>query len=310
MRRTLPLLVVLCASLPAQHAAEPVAALAAAPAYDDEIVGDAPSPVFRDYRRLVAAATPAGLRALAAHDSAIVRCYAVRGLVELGATKELPAVLREHALDTARVEVRTGCERYATNAGDLMFDLARPKLAGEELLDIAEHLVRGASPLYARQWALRNVRFRDGMLHAIRALAKGGDAAALIALARFRVASDVPLLAERLHGDAAIFDDNCVFLAAEVSRDARLLPALAALAAAAQERLRRDNAYRLRFWLLAIAAQRSPEAAELLKSVAGEPVPDAKKRADLQQAALEALEAHPAAAFAELHEHLRRELGR
>jgi hypothetical protein len=293
------------AAAAAQTVDELVARLAQAGSYDDAMVGDdgARTSTYADYASLAAIATAERLQKLAEHDSPVVRCYAVRALAERGETRTLPAILRAHSADVTKVAHRSGCEVLDTTAGELMFDIARSRLTAEELLDLAEHYVRTSSPLHAREWCLRTLRFRDGMLHAIRKLAADGDAPALVALVRYGVPTDVPLLLESLKRPDP-FDDNCHFLAAEVSRDPRLLPALAAIAPAARRRLQNDNAWRLHFWLEAITAQGSDDAAKVLAGFVDECGVTGDRRQQLLETVRSAIEAHPAPAFAELLQRL------
>jgi hypothetical protein len=295
----------LAAPAAAQTVDELVARLAQAASYDDAMVGDdgGRTSTYTDYASLAAIATTERLQKLAEHDSPVVRCYAVRALAERGDTKTLPAILRAHSTDVTKVVHHSGCEVLNTTAGELMFDIARSRLDGEAMLDLAEHYVRTGSPLYAREWCLRTLRFRDGMLHQIRKLATDGDAPALVALVRYGIPTDVPLLLEALKRPEP-FDDNCHFLAAEQSRDPRLLPALAAIAPAARRRLKADTAWRLHFWLEAIAAQGSEEAAKVLTDLVADPGVTGDRRTDLLETVRTAIEAHPAPAFDELRQRL------
>lgn len=284
-----------------------VARLAVAGTFEDAFVSDEPSRVYPLYVRLAALASTERLVALCGHPAPVLRCYATRALVENDAAAALPTVVRAHLADTTPVEVHSGCERLSQAAGDLIFELARQKLTQADLLDLGEDLVRSGSKLYARQWALRELRFRDGMLHEIRALAQNGDAPALIALARYGIDKDAAVLIEHL-GRPEPFDDNCAFLAAEILRVPSLLPALVALEGAARARLQRDNASRLRFWLRAIAAQRSVAAAEFLaRFLASEPTAVPFKRRELRTSLREAIAAHEDPVFGTLSTALGRE---
>lgn len=297
MRRRLILALSLAAGPVAQDLDPPtleqvVARLAAAGRYEEEFVSEEPSRLYPLGVRLAAMSSTAQLVALCEHTSPVLRCYAAWALVQNDAAAELPGVVRAHFDDTTPVEVHSGCIRHMQAAGDLIFELARPKLAKDTLLDVAEELVRRGSKLYAREWALRELRFRDGMLHEIRALARKGDAPAAIALARYGIDKDAAILIEQLRRPEP-FDDNCAFLAAEVLRVPSLLPALVQIERAARARLQRDNASRLRFWLRAIAAQRSPAAAEfLVRFLASEPTEDPFRQRGLRTALREAIAAH------------------
>lgn len=280
---------------PPARLAELLQQLARAETLDDEAVGDGGerSETFRCYERLRALATADELRQWTRHESPVVRGYAVRGLLDKGVPIDAMAIAREHLHDEAQVTTWRGCVRARQAIGDVVLDLLCPRLTPEQALDLAEALVREKSPLAAREHALRTVRFRDGMLHDLRRLAATGDAAAGVALARFRLAPDVAILRDLLRpvGPSA-FDENAQFLAAAIHGDPALLPALRALLPAARRRLETDNANRLRFWLDAIASQRSEDAAKLLLDVLAEVPPTAHRRKDLAKTLLEVLDAH------------------
>ncbi|MFO1078671.1 MAG: hypothetical protein U1E73_13185 [Planctomycetota bacterium] len=279
-------LALLVAAVRTQEVAELVAKLAAAATLDEAMVGEdgARTDTYRIYEQLRGRARVAELRALLVHDSRIVRGYAARALAEIGADVDWRALVTAHLADTTTVRTRGGCSVQDEPFGDWLFALGeqRQLLAGEALLDVAEQLVREKSPLYARERCLRQLRFRDGMLHEIRALARAGDGPALIALARFGLAGDVPLVVERLHAERP-FADNCAFLAAALLRDARILDALAELEPRAREHIAADIPERLRFWLAAIVAQDSAGAAALLLRVARWPLADAAKQKGLRE---------------------------
>jgi len=291
--RILAVLTVAIAALPAQSVDDLADRLAAAGTYDDETISDEPSPVFVDYLRLRTTASSSQLVRLADHESPVVRCYAVRALIDTEATEHLPAILAQHSRDTAKVQVRSGCTRYEQEVGDVMFDAARDRLTDEQLRDLGEHYVRTDSPLYAREWCLRSLGWREGMHAALRRMAAAGDSPALVALARFGDPVDVAVLADALRR-LSTFDENCQFLAAEVSRDPRLLPALTDLAPVARLRLQRDVPQRLRFWLRAIAAQASTDAAAfLIHFVDAKPIDDPRRAEQLCAVVHEAAAAHP-----------------
>jgi hypothetical protein len=261
-----------------------VLVLAKAETLDGPAVGDdgARSATWRTYELLRARATREQLRALTDHAAPVVRCYAVRALLETEAKVVWLALLRSHMRDTGEVMQFEGCTQARCMAGDVMVEFVRDRkvLTGEQVLDLAETLVQTKSPLYAREWSLRNLRFRDGMLHGIRELARAGDPPAAIALARYGIDKDVEVLIEHLQRPDP-FPENCRYLAAEISRDPRLLPALRALVPAATQRLANDNACRLRFWLQAIAAQPGDDATLLLVEFLRSAPATAYKRRDL-----------------------------
>jgi hypothetical protein len=283
--RVLPALVLCLPALTQEPTVDDlVLMLAKAETLDGPAIGDdgARSATWRTYELLRARAAKEQLRALTDHAAPVVRCYAVRALLETEAKVDWLALLRAHVRDTGEVMQFEGCTQARCMAGDVMIEFVRDRkaLTGEQVLDLAETLVRKKSPLYARAWSLRNLRFRDGMLHDIRELAKAGDPPAAIALARYGIDKDVEVLIEHLQRPEP-FPDNCRYLAAEISRDPRLLPALRALVPAATERLANDNAYRLRFWLQAIAVQPSDEAIALLVEFLRNAPGTACKRRDL-----------------------------
>src|SRR5262245_1665629 len=264
LRLLLPALLSL--SLAAQSFDELTATLAQAATLDSSMVGDdgAKTATWYAFQQWLSIATESQLRAATDHASPIVRCYAVRGLLAKEADVDWVALMTQHLSDQAEVTARSGCDTTKEFAGDVIFEDLRPHLTEPQLLDLAESMLGKHSPLYARQWALRNLHFRDAMLHDVRRLAERGDAAAAIALARYRLPTDVPLLVERLQRDDP-FDDNTQFLAAEAHGDPRLLAPLLAIESKARALLSQEYAARLRFWLAAIAAQRSAEAAQFLQ---------------------------------------------
>ncbi len=252
-------------SAASQSTAELTTQLAKAETVDAAMVGDdgSKSDTYRIYERWRDRATVAELQGFTRHQSPVVRCYAVRALVELEAGVDWPAILQGFLRDTAQVRTFSGCCLADEKVGDVVFDDVRPRLSDEQVLDFAEALIRGKSPLYAREWALRNLRLRDGMLHVVRDLARAGDAPAGIALARYHLPVDVPVLIDLLRADEP-FDENAQFLAAAEHADPQLLTPLLELEAAATRRLQHDNPSRLRFWLQAIAVQKSESAGAFL----------------------------------------------
>ncbi|MBK8095525.1 MAG: hypothetical protein IPK26_00345 [Planctomycetes bacterium] len=277
--------------------AELVDSLAAARTLDGPAIGDdgSRSDTWKTYERLRGAATEVELHALLEHSSPIVRCYALRALLENETKADWPAVLRAHSRDTAEVMQFEGCGKMRLAVGDVMVDFVRDHKAmtDAQWLELAAVLIRDKSPLYAREWSLRNLTFGDDMLHEIRTLAKAGEPSAAIALARYRIDKDVPILIEHLRRPEP-FDQNCSFLAAEISGSQELLPALRAIVPAATHRLANDNAYRLRFWLQALAAQKSEAAVATLLTFLREAPTTDYKRTDLQKTYRELIDALPA----------------
>ncbi|MBL9079190.1 MAG: hypothetical protein JNL08_16930 [Planctomycetes bacterium] len=252
-------------AVPGQSVAERTAALARAATVDEAMVGDdgERTETYRTYERWRDRAATADLLAALQHAAPTVRAYAARALVEREERVDWTAALRPFLRDTAVVTTRSGCCCREEAVGDVVFTTVRPRLTDDQLQDFAEAAIRGRSPLYAREWALRHLRLRDGMLHEVRALARSGEAVAAIALARYRLPGDAPILVALLRQPRP-FDDSVGFLAAAEHRDPSLLPALVDLADAARRRLESDNPSRLRFWLQAIAAQRSEPAGAFL----------------------------------------------
>lgn len=297
------------ATVGAQSLDELTAELAKAETIDDEAVGDGgeKSATRRLYERWRDAARTEQLRRFTQDASPAVRAYAAKALREIEAPVDWPVVVRERLLDTAEVVTFEGCCKARQFVGDVVFTLARPQLSPDELLDAAEDLVVRKSPLFAREWALRNLTFRDRMLHRLRELATNGDAPATIALARHRLPVDVPILAKALQAKEP-FDDNCAFLAAEVHPDAALMAPLVAIEGKARARIESDNPSRLRFWFAAIAAQRSADAgAFLVRFLRDTPRTDGFREQDLLDTMQDVVVPHPGlAAFDALRAELKR----
>jgi len=244
-----------------------VDALAKAESLDDEAIGIAgtKSETWKTYELLRDRATKDELLKLLEYRNTIVRGYAFRALADRKEAVDWPALLKARALDAAKVIAFEGCIRNETMLGDVVVQWAqnRKLLTDEQWLDFGEGLVAAKSPLYAREQLLRTLRFRDGMQAQIRALAKGGDGAAHVALARYLAVKDLPLLAAWLARDN-VFDDTTAFLAAQAFPDSSLLPALVGLEGKARATAAEGLVPRLREWLAAIVAQRSPAAAQFL----------------------------------------------
>lgn len=277
--------------------AELVDTLAAAETLDGPAIGDdgIRSDTWKTYERLRSQASAAELTALLEHASPIVRCYALRALLENETKTDWPTILRAHSRDTAEVMQFEGCGKMRWAAGDVMVGFVRDHKAmtDAQWREFGAVLIREKSPLSTREWALRSLTFGDDLLHEIRALAKAGDPPAAIALARYRIAKDQPILIEHLQRPEP-FDQNCSFLAAELSGSKDLLPALQAIVPAATHRLANDNAYRLRFWLQALAAQKSDAAVATLVAFLRDAPGTDHKRKDLQKTYCELVEALPA----------------
>ena len=271
------------AALPAQGFAELTAKLARAETCDDAMVGydGARSETFRTYERWRALATVAELRSATSHANPVVRCYAVRALVETEAAFDPVALIKARLQDAAKVTTFSGCCLAEQKVGDVVFGMLRPKLSDEALLDVAEALVENDSPLDARATLLRTLRLRDGMLHRVRALAEDGDAPALIALARYRLPVDLPLVTKALpRSDPFAHHDR--WRAAAAYPDPSLLPLLLRYEGAARDWLAGHNAFALRSWLGAIAAQRSAGAAAFLTRFFDENVDGGRSPYDAQ----------------------------
>ena len=295
----------LTASAAAQSVAELTQQLATAEAYEGEWVGERRSDTYDLYLKLTATASADQLVTLTAHDAPIVRCYAVRALVAGGHVSQLPGIVTDHLDDLDALRIRNRDAAYESSAGDLIFELARPRLAARELMRLAERMVREDCQLAARNWALHNLRFDRDMHEVIRKLAVAGDRAATVALARYRNADDVEVLVEQLRQPRP-FDQGSLFLAAEISRDRRLMSELEKLEAAALKRLGRDSPGSLLLWLRAITAQRSGRALDFLTHlVLSRPTSDPDKLDEFRATILEAIEEHPDPLFAELAAELR-----
>jgi hypothetical protein len=189
------------------------------------------------------------------------------------------------------LEEADGCVGLDRQVGDVIFFAARTNLDKDLLVEVAEHMVRSDCPPIAHKWVLRNVTFGDSMLPDLRRLAKAGDEAACVALARFHLDADVAPLIQHLQRPEP-FDDTAKFLAAAISKDARLLPHLRALMPEARD-LREDD---LQPWLEAIAAQESRAAATLLQDVLDQANPK-DERARIASVLAEVLKTHSATVF-------------
>jgi len=255
------------ATVSAQTVEQLVTTLAKAESLDDEAIGIAgtKSQTYQTYEALRERATREELLQLAEHTSAIVRGYAVRALADRKEAVDWPKLLQARAKDTTKVATFEGCIRSERPLGDVVFEWARHRelLTNEQWLDIGEHLLTTNSPLYAREWALRTLQFRDGMLDKVRACARSGDGPAHVALARYRQAKDLTLLVAWLGRDG-VFDDNTAFLAAQAFPDPSLLTVLVGLEQKARTKISEGLVPRLREWLAAITLQRSPAAAQFL----------------------------------------------
>jgi len=255
----------LAASLPAQSLEELTARLATAATLDGPMVGEdgAKSDTWRTYERWRDLATIDELRRFTRHASPMVRGYAVRALVAADAAVDFATVAADHLLDDAKVTTFDGCCQAEEMIGDVIVDFVRPKLSTEQVLDLGEALLAKKSPLFACEQALRTLRFRDAMLHTVRALVDGGSATAAIALARYRLQPDAARIASLLRTDRP-FADNAWFEAAAIHGDPSLLEPLVAIEGKARRHVESDNFHRLFSWLRAIAAQQSAEAAAFL----------------------------------------------
>lgn len=288
---------------------ELTATLAQATTFDEAMVGDdgAKSDTYRTFERWRDRASTEQLVAFTQNASPIVRGYAVRALVQLEAPVDWPRIARGFLHDTAEVTTFGGCCQAKERIGDVCFTDARPRLTDEQILDFAELAIRGHSPLCAREWALRTLRLRDGMLHVVRELAQNGDLPAAIALARYRLAVDVPLLIRLLHRDDP-WGENAQYLAAAASADPRLLAPLLALAPAAHDVVMTGAPARVQFWLQAIAAQRSDAAGAFLARflVAAQPTEGFRERDLLATMTATLLPHADVAAFAAVRTELER----
>lgn len=286
-----------------------VESLSKAESLDDEAVGEGgtKSDTYKTYEKLRERAKREDLLGLLEHDAAIVRGYAFRALFDRKEVVDWPALLRARAQDKAKVATFQGCIRGEQMLGDVVIDWAREHrlLTEEQWLDFSEHLVAAKSPLHAREQVLRSVRFRDGMSDAIRALARGGDGPALVALARYRQVKDLSLLATSL-SRSNVFDDTNAFLAAQANPDPSLLPTLVDLQGKARTQIAGGLVPHVREWLAAIAAQRSPTAGQFLARFLAETPADAHER-ELLQAVKGVLAPFGGdAVFADLREELKR----
>lgn len=282
-----------------------LAVLRSAQTLDDEAVGDGgeKTETYRAYEVLRERAARDWLLALTRHARPIVRCYALRALVERHGEVDLLPVLLAHTGDVQEVETFVGCTLAREKVGDVMIDTAWQRLSKSQRLALAERLIVEDSELYARERALRTMSLPERLLHKLRAEAEAdGGGAALVALARFRIDADVSVIRDALGRKVEnLTDYNDALLAAELFPDPRLLPGLRAVGQFAQAWLRRDVPLRAGFWATAVTAQGSEEAAGLLvefwRDAAGL---REDKRSGLAEVLRTAVRQHPAKAFAML----------
>jgi len=253
--------------VPAQTLAELTDTLAKAETLDDEAIGDGgeKSATYRTYEQFRDLATREELITRLLHKSPIVRGYAARALADKKEKVDWLAVLRAHAADLQEVGTFRGCVKAQERLGDVLIDLARERklLSDEQWLDLAETLVQQKSQLAARDGLLRTLKLRDGMLHTLRDLAKGGDRSAHIALARYGIQKDLPLLVDFLRSKDAL-QGNEALLAAQLHPDPTLLHVLEEIEPAVWKRVEAGSSVQMREWLAAIAAQQSAGAGTLL----------------------------------------------
>lgn len=287
--RTLPTLLFLCipSIVPAQTLTELTETLAKAETLDDEAIGDGgeKSATFSAYEQFRDLATRDELLARLLHQSPIVRGYAARALADKHEKVDWLAVLRAHVADLQTVTTFRGCVKEQAVFGDVLITFARERklLSDEQWLDLAETLVQQKSQLAARDGLLRTLKLRDGMLHTLRDLAKGGDRSAHIALARYGIQKDLPLLVDFLRSKDALLGNEAL-LAAQLHPDPSLLHVLEELEPAVWKRVEAGAGVQMREWLAAIAVQQSEAAGTFLKGFlqrAGEAHP-AAMRAVLQ----------------------------
>jgi hypothetical protein len=283
--------------LAAQATSELIDQLAKAKRLDHSSTGEGgeKSDTYKTYELLAAKATADELLGLASHQSPIVRGYAVWALSERQAKIDWKKLVLDHLDDTVVIEERVGCCGNDQEIGDVIFLAARAHLEQKQLLEIAERMVAGSCPPRARKWVLMNVSFGDGMLPVLRQLARSDDAAATVALARYHLDADVPILVQQLQQHDP-FDDDTKFLAAAVSKDARLLLPLRNLLPDVRDFAASHTEDKLQPWLDAIAAQETVAAAALLQDVFDQATRD-DARARLAAVIAAVLKAHPATVF-------------
>ncbi len=255
------------AALP-KPAANALAKLRAANSLDDEAVGAAgmKSETYRSYEVLRDTAPAEALVALTGDKNAIVRCYALRALVEKHPRADLFAILKRHLDDVAKVDTFRGCMMAGEMVGDVMIREASARLDQQETGRLLGLLINKESELDARAGLMRTATVPVELLPDLRRLADEGDQNALIALARHNKQEDVARIEAALRSKFGSLHPDLLpaFRAATIHPDPKLLPALEALAPRARLELKQKAPQRLRFFFEALAAQESPRATEAL----------------------------------------------
>jgi hypothetical protein len=247
-----------------------LAVLRAAESYDEEATGEGgdKSPTYLAYEVFRDGAPVGAVRGLTTDANPIVRAYAVRALVQKHAEDtpvyELVATFLD---DHQQMLSFSGCCGVRTMVGDVVLDLAHPLLSADERDRVLARLLETRSPLWFRADALRNGVHSEAWYDTIRPLALEGDRAALVALARFRRAEDLPLVAKALAAPAKeVLRDPDVLRAAHAYADPALFSRLSELEPGMGALFNGSNAaaFRLYFptsWTIAVScSSRSPRS--------------------------------------------------
>ncbi len=165
--------------------AQAIAILVGAESYDEESVGlaGAKSTTFRAYEWLRENVAVEEWAELTAHESPVVRCYAVRALADAKDPERLRKAVFEGIRDTARVRHFQGCIMGEAHVGDVIVRIGLAGFDEETRAELRDAMLASDVPLLERERMLWTGAFgdkhvdrvlelaRDGNLHALRGLA-------------------------------------------------------------------------------------------------------------------------------------------
>ena len=142
------------------------------------------------------------LLALTDYPNAVVRCYACWALTHDSTVDLFPVIIR-HLNDDSLVFTQFGCIGSSQAAGDFFIELVTPELIDLEAKKLPEEkrrlldsfLLFVPNRLQAKSWALQRADTSGSLYERIRELAiKAHDQEAMVSLARYRKARDIPFI--------------------------------------------------------------------------------------------------------------------